>query len=262
MIPEMNEPSSVSADHRLSFAILIVIGVAALFGLGALLGIGDMGRLIGEYWAVLQTMPPLVYFATMAMICILPVPISPFYVAAGPLFGFSTALLWIAPAIAVNQLLAHHLTDGVLRPSLEALLSGRGYLVPKPRSKSEQNLLTGLIRVTPGVPYAIQNWILGLAGVERARYLAISWPIQMLHATAWVLLGQSAFEGRAGVASLAIGLIVAFALVARWVGARLRASRRGTDVGSAVGDTDVSDVPGRLESAREPESRCAHESEG
>ena len=237
----MHDPPSAKTDHRLSFAILIVLGAAVLVGLGAILGVGGLGQRIEEYWIGLQTMPPLVYFTTMALICILPVPISPFYVAAGPLFGFSTALLWIAPSIAANQLLAHHLTDGVLRPSFEALLSGRGYLIPKPRSKSEENLLTALIRVTPGVPYAIQNWILGLAGVERVRYLAISWPIQMLHATAWVLLGQSAFEGRMGVASLAIGLIIVFALIARWVGSRLRASRKVVADGNRLEDTLVMD---------------------
>jgi len=249
----MNEPPSTKADHRLSFAILIVLAAAALVGLGAILGVGGLGQHIGEYWAELQTMPPLVYFTTMALVCILPVPISPFYVAAGPLFGFSTALLWIAPSIAVNQLLAHRLTDGVLRPSFEALLSGRGYLIPKPRSKSEQNLLTALIRVTPGVPYAIQNWILGLAGVDHVRYLAISWPIQMLHATAWVLLGQSAFEGRMGIASLAIGLIIAFALVARWAGSRLRASRKVAASTSSVEGIPAADGP------QHPDDRPVHE---
>lgn len=222
---ERKDARSPRPSHRLSLAILVLVGLAALLGLGALLDIGGLGAFVEDAWALLQTTPPLAYFTAMTLICILPVPISPFYVAAGPLFGFAAALAWIAPAIAVNQLLAHRLTDGILRPSLEALLAAHGYVIPRPRTTTEQTLMTALIRVTPGVPYAIQNWILGLAGIERARYLMISWPIQMLHATAWVLLGQSAFEGRFGVATLAVFLIVAFALVARWVGARLRASR-------------------------------------
>ncbi len=186
----------------------------------------DLTSLVQEAWADLQTMPAPVYFTVMALACILPVPISPFYVASGPLFGFVTALLWIAPAVAVNQLLTHGLADSVLRPWLERLLARRGYSVPKPRTKREQTLITLLIRISPA-PYSIQNWILGLAGIERLRYLAISWPIQMAYAAGWVLLGQSAFEGRFGIAAGAVALILCLALLARWGRERLQTSRDG-----------------------------------
>jgi len=188
--------------------------------------------IVQEGWAALQTMPPLVYFVVMALLCILPVPISPFYVAAGPLFGFGQSLLWIGGAVALNQLLAHYLAAGMLRPMLEGFLSERGHAIPKPRNPSEERLLTVLIRITPGPPYALQNWILGLAGIERRRYLIISWPIQMTHATAWVLLGQSVFEGRTGVIFAAIGLIICLGILARWVSVRLGVTRgRGERTG-------------------------------
>jgi uncharacterized membrane protein YdjX (TVP38/TMEM64 family) len=221
----MNESRFSARTHRLSIVVTCLLVAGGLLAVASALGIGGVNVFFRSAWSELKTMPPLVYFTAMTLICILPVPISPFYLAAGPLFGFKTALLWIAPAVAVNQILAHALTDGVMRPSLEALLSQRGYLIPRPKTEREESLLTALIRVTPGVPYAVQNWILGLAGVDRTRYLAISWPIQMLYAIAWVMLGESAFEGRAGTAMVAIGLVIVLALVARWTGQRLRASR-------------------------------------
>jgi uncharacterized membrane protein YdjX (TVP38/TMEM64 family) len=221
----MSEPGATPRSQRWSLLVLCLLGLFGLLAVATVFGVGGVGDLIRAAWEDLKTMPPFVYFAAMALICILPVPISPFYAAAGPLFGWPTALLWIAPAVAANQLLAYQITNGMLRPSLEAFLAGRGYLIPKPRNPSEESLLTALIRVTPGIPYALQNWILGLAGVERRRYLTISWPIQMLHATAWVVLGQSVFEGQAGVAAIAVALMIGLAVVARWTGQRLRAAR-------------------------------------
>ena len=221
----MNEHRSESqscARALLGSAVLLVAGAL-------LLGVYDFQDLSGwvqEAWAFLQRLPAPVYFTVMTLACILPVPISPFYVASGPLFGFATALFWIAPAVAVNQLLTHGLAKSVLRPRLERLLARRGYSIPEPRTKREQTLITLLIRISP-TPFSLQNWILGLAGIERLRYLAISWPIQMAYAAGWVVLGQSAFEGRFGIAAGAVALILCLALLARWGRERLQTSRDG-----------------------------------
>jgi uncharacterized membrane protein YdjX (TVP38/TMEM64 family) len=228
----MKEPSSETPASRWRRANWLALAAIGLVAFGGIVFAIDrsafefyaIGGRIEQAWMILQTMPPIVFFGAMALLCIFPIPISPFYVAAGPIYGFATAIFWIMPAIAVNQLLAHQLTNGLLRPWLGRLLAKRGYRIPAPRSLREQSLLTALIRVTPGFPYALQNWFLGLAGIEPIRYLVISWPIQMLYAAAWVLLGQSAFEGSFGVATFAVGLIVALGIVARWVGGRLRAS--------------------------------------
>jgi uncharacterized membrane protein YdjX (TVP38/TMEM64 family) len=220
-------------EHRFKSqrrALPLLVGGAVLLAAGAfLLGVDDLydfSASVQEAWADLQKLPAPVYFTVMALACILPLPISPFYVASGPLFGFETALLWIAPAIAANQLLTHGLADSVLRPWIERQLARRGHSVPKPRTKREQTLVTLLIRISP-MPYSFQNWILGLSRIERLRYLAISWPIQMGYAAGWVLLGQSAFEGRFGIATVAVSLILCLALLARWGRGRLQTSRDG-----------------------------------
>jgi uncharacterized membrane protein YdjX (TVP38/TMEM64 family) len=41
-----------------------------------------------------------------------------------------------------------------------------------------------ILRVTPGVPLCIQNYLLGLAGVKFARYLLLSLPAQAAYALA------------------------------------------------------------------------------
>ena len=216
-------------DHRIILIVLFAIGVAALIGIGAILRFEDWEPRALEMWAQFKTLPPVLFFTVMALVCVFPVPISPFYVAAGPLFGLTNSMIWIAPAIVFNQLLAYQLTAGLLRPFVETLLANRGHQIPSPKTASEERLLTTLIRVTPGIPYSLQNWILGLAGVKRSRYLAISWPIQMFYAGLWVLLGQSAFQGDVGIAFFAIGLIIAIGIIARWAAIRLRAASPSSD---------------------------------
>ncbi|HKK51505.1 MAG TPA: hypothetical protein VKA74_07950, partial [Myxococcota bacterium] len=158
-----------------------VWGVAALLALSALafaahrwIGSESIRAGVEGSWALLQTAPPLVFFISMALICLLPVPISLFYVSAGPLYGIVPALLWIVPAIALNQVLAHGLCNGVLRPSIERMIESRGYTVPRVTKKGDQTLFTTVVRITPGFPYFLQNLVLGIAGVERTRYLLIS----------------------------------------------------------------------------------------
>ena len=177
-------------------------------------------------WARLEQAPPLVFFSAMVLICLFPVPITLFYVSAGPLFGVVPALLWILPTLAVNQLLGHALATGILRPPIERLIESHGYTVPNVTAKSDQALLTAVVRITPGFPYFLQNLVLGIAGVERTRYLVISIPIQMIYATGFVVLGRSAFEGDMGVAVIALALIVALSVGARLVHNRLRARGR------------------------------------
>ena len=190
-----------------------------------LLGVHGADTMLGwaeDVWARLQTMPAWIYFLSMAVICIFPVPISPFYLAAGPLYGISTSLLWISIAVALNQLAAYALTAGVLRPVIAHQLERLGYSIPAVRDPRDQWLFTFLLRAVPGVPYSLQNLTLGLAGIERHRYLAVSWPVQMLWAVAWLVAGESAFEGHYGMLITAVAVLIAIALVGRWIGARAK----------------------------------------
>lgn len=192
-------------------------------------------------WHWLEAAPPLVFFGSMSLLCLLPIPITLFYVSAGPIYGVVPALLWILPAVALNQFLGHRLANGILRPRIERLIESHGYTVPAVHGKTAQSLFTTVIRITPGFPYFLQNLILGIAGVERTRHLLISLPIQMFYATGFVVLGRSAFEGRVGVAAGALALLVGVSVVARLVHARLRSQAPSLSVSAE--ETNPSRAP-------------------
>ncbi len=200
-------------------------------------------------WNWLEAAPPLVFFGSMSLLCLLPVPITLFYVSAGPIYGIVPALLWILPAVALNQFLGHRLANGILRPRIERLIESHGYTVPTVHGRTAQSLFTTVIRITPGFPYFLQNLILGIAGVEWRRHLLISLPIQMFYATGFVVLGRSAVEGRIGVAAGALALLVAASVVARLVHARLRSRAPSVSVeeGEPAGAPSTALPPARAQ---------------
>jgi uncharacterized membrane protein YdjX (TVP38/TMEM64 family) len=245
----MDETSEIGGSRVLEPAIrrpwrrLPLLLAAALVAFAAYRWIGPerVHGALATSWHWLEAAPPLVFFGSMALLCLLPVPITLFYVSAGPIYGIVPALLWILPAVALNQFLGHRLANGILRPRIERLIESHGYTVPTVHGKTSQSLFTTVIRITPGFPYFLQNLILGIAGVEWTRHLLISLPIQMFYATGFVVLGRSAFEGRIGVAAGALVLLVLVSVVARLVHARLRS--QAPSVSASVEETGPSRDP-------------------
>jgi uncharacterized membrane protein YdjX (TVP38/TMEM64 family) len=211
-------------SSRMVFAVVCVGGlITCVLGLLLLREIGTNAALewVMETWARLQKAPPIVFFGAMALLTIFPVPLTPFYIVAGSLFGILPSLLWIPPAIVLNNLIAHTLTTSFLRPWLQTLVARRGQAIPTLRSKRDQSLFIAMVRITPGIPYFLQSLLLGLAGVDRLRFLVISISVHMIYVVGFVVLGRSAFDGEYGVAIIAIALLVVASLCARFVHQRL-----------------------------------------
>jgi len=219
-----------AVDRELKFSSRLVLGV---LGVGVVLAVGLGIFVLGEIgvdglldwiakaWEQLKSAPPIVFFGAMALLTVFPVPLSPFYIVAGPLFGVLPALLWIPPAIVLNNLIAHALTTSFLRPWLEGIVTKRGHSIPSLKSKKEQNLFIAMVRITPGIPFFLQSLVLGLAGVDRWRFIVISLPVHMIYVVGFVVLGRSAFDGQYGVAVFAIALIVVASICARFAHKRL-----------------------------------------
>ena len=68
-----------------------------------------------------------------------------------------------------------------------------------------------LLRVTPGIPFFVQNYLLGLAEAPFGRYLAISCVVQWSFNVAFMLFGDALSQGRGRMAFFAIGLVAALA---------------------------------------------------
>jgi len=189
-------------------------------------------------WDLLTAAPAPVYFGVLTLVLMLPIPASLLYVTAGPIYGITASLLWIAPALAINALIVHAIGSTALRPALLSLVESRGRALPTLEERSDQLLFMTLVRVTPGIPYFLQSWAIVLAGVDRLPFLLISVGVQIFYAAGFVILGQSAFEGRLGLAALAVALLIAAGIAARFVHQHLQAKQNARAADASGGATE------------------------
>jgi uncharacterized membrane protein YdjX (TVP38/TMEM64 family) len=129
--------------------------------------------------------------------------------------GFVTVALCGIAAITFNLTVTYWLARRWLRPWLTRLLGHYGYGLPKVESGDITDLIV-LLRVTPGVPFFAQNYLLGLAEAPFGRYLVISCGIQWSFNVAFMFFGEALNQGRGKTVLLAI-----MALAALTVGTQL-----------------------------------------
>jgi uncharacterized membrane protein YdjX (TVP38/TMEM64 family) len=78
---------------------------------------------------------------------------------------------------------------------------------------AEQAEITVLLRITPGPPFFVQNYLLGLAGVRFFTYMWISWVISILYAAGFIVFGDAILHGRGKAAFLGLSALLALALI-------------------------------------------------
>jgi uncharacterized membrane protein YdjX (TVP38/TMEM64 family) len=140
------------------------------------------------------------------------VPMAPFALAAGPLFGerlgFPTIITLGIVALTLNLVCTYWLARRGLRPLLTRLLTRFGYSLPQVDRDDITDLIV-LLRVTPGFPFFVQNYLLGIADAPFLRYLVISCAIQWPINCGFMLFGDALGQGRGKVIITAILLLAA-----------------------------------------------------
>jgi uncharacterized membrane protein YdjX (TVP38/TMEM64 family) len=91
-----------------------------------------------------------------------------------------------------------------------------GYRLPAASGEDATGLII-LVRVTPGPPFFVQNYLLGLADVPFGRYLGWSVLVQGAFGTGVMLFGDALAQGRGRVAFLAAGLLFGLVFATRMV---------------------------------------------
>jgi uncharacterized membrane protein YdjX (TVP38/TMEM64 family) len=207
-------------ENRPSPLKLIVLLVLAVAGAGAgfwWLKIHDFNVRVSidEGINLLRSAGPLAFFTAMAVLPAGGMPISFFNLAAGTAFadrlGMGGVLAAAGLAIALNQALTYWLARYALRPWLEQMIARTKYRIPVV-ADAEHAEITLLVRITPGPPFFLQNYLLGLAGVRFGTYLWISWLITFIYSAGIIVFGDAILHGKGKVAFLGLSLIVAVAL--------------------------------------------------
>ena len=136
------------------------------------------------------TAHPVMLFLALALLPLVGVPTSLLWIAAGVRLGTLPALAFCAVALLVNFTAGYWLARCGLRLPLTRLLERRGWRIPQ-LSAGDETMAILILRVTPGIPLCVQNYLLGLARVQFGRYLLLSMPAQAAYALAFVWFGDS-----------------------------------------------------------------------
>lgn len=216
----MPESTEIRSRWRRNTALLLgaALGSAALVFLiwqqhpeiDYWIGLADSGRDLLERhpWALvllLATLPGLGF------------PISPILLLFGvilvPRFGLPASLAMGIAAQTVCTTWAYALAAGPLRLwLLRTFYKNR----PLPDMTSGSTLRLGwILRLTPGIPYALQNIVLGLVGMRLRPYLLVSIPTSALWTVGFITTGGALFEGHTGMALSGMAIIVVLVIATR-----------------------------------------------
>jgi uncharacterized membrane protein YdjX (TVP38/TMEM64 family) len=192
---------------KLAAALVVLLVAAVLVARGV-----DLKGLVGRGLDLIRGAGPTAFFLGMALLPACGVPQLTFALTAGPAYGEKLGMPLViglsCAALTFNLLLTYFLARRALRPLLERLVVRLGYKLPQVESGDATDLIV-ILRVTPGIPFFVQNYLAGLANVPFGKYVFIScliaWPLNF----AFILFGDALLHGKGRVALVAICLLLA-----------------------------------------------------
>jgi uncharacterized membrane protein YdjX (TVP38/TMEM64 family) len=204
--------SEASAGKKLPLVKLAVAAVVLLAGALLLLRGLDVRAYLDRGMALVRGASPLAFFIGMALLPAAGVPVLAFILPAGPLWGerlgMGTVVLFSLLAVTVNFTLTYFLARRALRPVLEKLIVRLGYKLPQVEEGDATDLVV-IMRVTQGIPYCVQNYLLGLAEVPFGKYFLLTVLLSLPQNAAAVLFGDALLHGRGKTILMVGGLLVA-----------------------------------------------------
>jgi uncharacterized membrane protein YdjX (TVP38/TMEM64 family) len=184
--------------------------------------------------ATIRDMGPWVFFTAMMILPAMGAPLMAFNLVAGEAFApqmtMPGVIVTVSAAIAANLGLTYWLARYALRPLLSRVVARYGYSVPRV-TKDNALTVTLLVRLTPGPPFFLQGYLLGLAEVPLRLFMIVSWLAVLPLALAGVVLGKAAREGNMGKIAAVLGFMVVVVVAVQLVRRRFANRERNAKVG-------------------------------
>ena len=200
------------AKLAIAAAVLAVVGALVLQIVGWRTAWDESRRLFNSVMDAIAAAGPTAFFVAMAILPGVGAPMVAFTLVAGPAFGerlgFPLLIALGLLALTFNMTVTYWLARWWLRPLLTRLLTRFGYTLPQMDHGDLTDLIV-LLRVTPGIPFFVQNYMLGLANAPFGRYLAISCAIQWVLNAGFMLFGDALAQGRGTMVLTAILVLAA-----------------------------------------------------
>jgi uncharacterized membrane protein YdjX (TVP38/TMEM64 family) len=221
-------------------ALLIKLAVVSLVLLvGAILVLRglDLRALLNDSLKLVREVGPEAFFAAMAVLPAVGFPLSAFWLSAAPVFsaqlGLPLVIALCGASLAVNLALTYWLARYAFRPPLVWLVQRLGYKLPTVAA-ADQVSVTMLVRVTPGPPFCVQGYLLGLAEIPFRAYMLVSWPIAMTFGVVFIYFGDSLAQGKGKLALAAFGALMALAVGFKFLRRRMLKKQALTTTGASL----------------------------
>jgi uncharacterized membrane protein YdjX (TVP38/TMEM64 family) len=175
---------------------------------------------------IIRSVGPWVFFSACAVLPAFAAPLSIFTITAGevfaPLMTLGGVIAATMLAIALNLALTYWLARYALRPLLSRIAEHYGYKIPRVTKENALSVAIA-IRLTPGPPFFMQGYLLGLAEVPFRTFMVVSWICILPWAVGAIVLGKGIFNGNFKLALWGMGLIVVATVVVQAIRKRYAA---------------------------------------
>lgn len=203
--------SPAPAAKKLPVVKLAIVAVIGLAGAVLVLRGVNLREMVEQGLALIRSAGPWIYFSAMAVFPALGAPMMMFTIPAGEAFaaqmGLGGVIAATLAAITVNLMLTYWMARYALRPLLTGLLKKYGYSVPKV-TPGNALMITLVVRLTPGTPFPLQGYILGLAEVPFRLFMIVSWLAVLPWAVGAIVLGRGVLNGNFKAVVIGIGVII------------------------------------------------------
>jgi uncharacterized membrane protein YdjX (TVP38/TMEM64 family) len=208
------------AKRKLPLVKLGILAVVAIVGAVAILRGMDYRALEEQGLRVIRGAGPWAFFAGIAVLPAFGAPLSAFTITAGeifaPLMTLGGVIAAALVAIGINLALTYWLARYALRPLLSRLAAHYGYKIPRV-TKANALSIALAVRLTPGPPFFMQGYILGLAEVPFRLYMIVSWLSILPWAIGLIVLGKGALNGNFKTVIYGIGVIVVATVIVQMI---------------------------------------------
>ena len=167
----------------------------------------------------LRVSGPWVFYLAFALLTLMGLPATPFFLVGGATFPLWQNLLGTTLGMTLHFTLAYLISSRWLRKTIRRVLENRGIAPPKVDPGNEWKVAC-MIKFAPGVPMFLKSYIMGVAGIPWKVFMVVSMPATWIYALAFLTLGKSAMEGSSGWFLGGLALLVFAAATWRYLKSR------------------------------------------
>lgn len=170
---------------------------------------------------VFGTEYPWILFVAIVLLPALGFPVSVLLVLAGVVWGATPLTCLVALlAIVLNVICSHLAAAGVAKPLINRVFGDR-FKKWQDLEPSGHLRIALVLRVTPGVPLCVQNYVISMIGIPLSTSLLVALPVTGLYVCGFVLTGGAVFEGKIGLLVTGVSLLFVAVVLVRWLRRRV-----------------------------------------